>query len=134
MTHKVYLTRKFTFDAAHYLPNYEGKCNRPHGHSFLLEVTVSGGIDISDTGKENAVANDLMVMDFIDLNEVVKKGVIDTHDHADLNDLYEYPVAEVMAIYIYTIIRASLPFSVKLENVKLWETSNCLAEYRGEMV
>ena len=132
--YKVYLTKEFTFDAAHHLPNYEGKCNNLHGHTYTLEVTVSGGIDLEDIGKEDVTSNDLMVMDFVDLDNIVKKTILSHHDHADLNTLYDYPTAEVMVIYIYTIIKANLLLSVKLESVKLWESSKNFAEYRGEIV
>src|SRR3954465_2350824 len=43
----VELSKGFTFEAAHYLPNVpEGhKCRRMHGHSFRGEVIVRGEID-----------------------------------------------------------------------------------------
>ena len=38
---RVYITKRFTFEACHHLPNYNGKCANVHGHSYKLEVTVS---------------------------------------------------------------------------------------------
>ena len=38
------LSKIFTFDAAHHLPNYTGKCKNLHGHSYQFEVIVSGKI------------------------------------------------------------------------------------------
>ena len=37
---KITITRHFSFDAAHYLPGHEGKCQNLHGHTYKLEVTI----------------------------------------------------------------------------------------------
>ena len=125
---KVYLTKEFEFEAAHHLINYDGPCANVHGHSYKLQVTVSGNINIFDT----KYANDCMVLDFKDLKNIVKTAIIDSHDHADLNTLYDNPTAEIMVIAMYDNLRTWLPKDVKLESVKLWETSTSFAEYRGE--
>lgn len=65
--------RVFTFDAAHILPEYPGKCRNLHGHTYTLEVFVSGGID-DVTG---------MVMDYNYLKKVVDK-ILNSYDHAFL--------------------------------------------------
>jgi len=31
---------KDRFQAAHYLKNYKGKCEKIHGHTFLIEVEI----------------------------------------------------------------------------------------------
>lgn len=41
------IIKKFSFDAAHYLPSYEGKCERLHGHTYRLTVMLEG----SPTGR-----------------------------------------------------------------------------------
>jgi 6-pyruvoyl-tetrahydropterin synthase len=46
------ICRTFTFEAAHHLPNYKGKCSRPHGHGFKLEVEVSGRINEKDVSEK----------------------------------------------------------------------------------
>ena len=125
---KVYLTKEFEFEAAHHLINYDGPCANVHGHSYKLQVTVSGSTNVFET----EYATDCMVLDFKDLKSIVKTVIIDTHDHADLNKLYSNPTAEIMVISMFDVIRAWLPKDVKLESVKLWETSTSFAEYRGE--
>ncbi len=42
---RVAVTREFTFDAAHHLHLYEGKCKNLHGHTYRLVITVSGFVD-----------------------------------------------------------------------------------------
>lgn len=41
---RVSVTKCFGFEAAHHLPDYKGACNRLHGHSYKLQVTVSGSV------------------------------------------------------------------------------------------
>ena len=41
------ITKIFTFETAHVLYNYDGKCKNMHGHSYKLFVTVKG-IPIND--------------------------------------------------------------------------------------
>lgn len=124
---KVYVTKEFEFEAAHKLNNYDGACANLHGHSYKLQVTVSGHIDIS----QQTYASDCMVMDFKDLKEVVEESIIKTHDHAYLNIIYDNPTAEVMVVSMFFSIYKELPLDVHLESVKLWETSTSFAEYRG---
>lgn len=128
MNHKVYVTKEFEFESSHHLINYVGACANIHGHSYKLQVTVSGSIDLEDT----YYATDCMVIDFKYLKEIVKEVIIDSHDHADLNELYDNPTVEIMVIEMFKAIKERLPKDVKLESIKLWETSTSFAEYRGE--
>lgn len=43
MTHTT-IGKTFTFEAAHHLEHHRGKCRRPHGHSYKLEVMVTGAV------------------------------------------------------------------------------------------
>ena len=126
---KVYVTKEFEFEAAHHLINYDGPCANVHGHSYKLQVTVSGEVHNTSI---YACATDRMVIDFKSLKTIVDREVIRSHDHADLNSLYDNPTAEVMVISMYNKIWNALPKDTKLESVKLWETSTSFAEYRGE--
>ena len=128
MRRKVYATKEIQFEAAHHLVNYDGDCSRVHGHSYKLKVTVSGYID----PVYSKYATDLMVVDFKDLNRLIRDHIIRTHDHADLNTLYDNPTAEVMAVVIFDTLKDLLPKDTKIESVKLWETSSSYVEYRGE--
>jgi len=66
--------REFHFDAAHRLPEYPGKCNRYHGHTWKLTVEVFAEID-EKTG---------FVMDLAELKKLVNP-VLDRFDHNFLN-------------------------------------------------
>jgi len=98
--------RVFYFDASHFLPEYQGKCERVHGHTYRLEVEV-----------EKNVAADGMVMDFNKIKEAVKNAVVDKLDHTSLNDLLENPTAENIAEWIWEQLEEKLPLS----RVRLWE-------------
>jgi 6-pyruvoyltetrahydropterin/6-carboxytetrahydropterin synthase len=67
----MFVLKEFEFDAAHYLPEYNGKCERLHGHTYKLVVKVEGTPD-----KEG------MVIDFIRLKNIVKEEVLSKLDHA----------------------------------------------------
>jgi 6-pyruvoyltetrahydropterin/6-carboxytetrahydropterin synthase len=89
-TMDIKITRKFTFDAAHQLTKYHGKCERMHGHTYMLEVTVEGPV------QENG-----MVVDFVLLKQVVQKKILEKLDHHNLNDQFENPTAEHIAQWIF---------------------------------
>lgn len=88
------------FDAAHYLPGYNGKCANMHGHTWHVEVEVCGDVD-EKTG---------MVMDLAILKREVNT-IIDKFDHQVLNDLdylqaysfniAEHPTCENLAQFIH---------------------------------
>ena len=42
---RVCVSKEFTFDAAHHLFDYEGKCKALHGHTYHLQIAVSGFLD-----------------------------------------------------------------------------------------
>lgn len=125
---KVYVTKEFEFEAAHHLPGYEGACANLHGHSYKLQVTVSGDVMNEPSSK----VSDCMVIDFKELKHLVDEVVIRSHDHADLNTMYRIPTAENMVVGMFHVLKPLLPKDVTLESVRLWETSTSFAEYRGE--
>jgi 6-pyruvoyltetrahydropterin/6-carboxytetrahydropterin synthase len=108
------VTRVFTFEAAHALPWHPGKCQRLHGHSYRLEITVEGPI-----------RPDGMVIDFGELREIVDREIIDRYDHRYLNDLMDNPTAELLAQEIGKTIEAS---GLPIRRIRLWETANCMVE------
>ena len=121
-TRKTSVTKRFTFEACHYLPEYKGACHNLHGHSYVLEVTVSGDI-IEDGDKKG------MILDFKDLKSEVKSLIIDRVDHCNLNDIFPNPTAEIMANTFFSIIENSFDHKgIKLERIRLWETRDSYAE------
>ena len=119
MQRRALLTKMFRFEAAHSLPGHRGKCARPHGHSYVLEVSVRGPI------KELAGASDDgMVMDFDDLTHIVKQAVIERLDHQDLNVVTGIrTTAENLAYWIWDALLAAGLSEELLYRVCLWETA-----------
>ena len=127
---KIYVTKRCGFEACHNLNAYDGKCSRKHGHSYKVEVTVSGSI--SNSISEFEPATEAMVIDFTILKQYMNKAIVDKYDHTDLNLFFAQPTAEVMVVTMYKDLRDLLPVDVTLESVKLWETDTSYAEFRGE--
>ena len=120
------VTKSFTFDAAHFLPNHKGKCANMHGHTYKLEVTV-----VRDDGNlMNSGSDEGMVVDFYDLKAIVKAEVIDKMDHKVLNEVLPFrTTAENMAAHIFGVLTDRLQSNgVKVEKIKLWETPDSYVE------
>lgn len=135
------IAKEFSFDIAHMLDGHDGKCRNLHGHTYRLQVEVTG--DLHTTGPKAG-----MVMDYGDLKALVNRHVIDPMDHAFLYDTtspreshlaatlreldskqYGLPVrttAENIAQHIFETLRAQ-GLSVSL--IRLWETPTSYAEY-----
>ncbi len=144
---KIRLTKEFTFEMAHALWNYDGKCRHIHGHSYRLFVTV--------IGEPNNDPNNVkygMVMDFGDLKKIVREEIIDTQDHAvilskeidtrdwlnvdqmfDKCEFVDYqPTCENLIADYAERIKKHLPENVKLHSLKLYETHTSYAEWYAE--
>jgi 6-pyruvoyltetrahydropterin/6-carboxytetrahydropterin synthase len=114
----VIVRRRFTFEAAHELPNHPGKCRRLHGHSYALVVSVEGPVE-EESG---------MVIDFSELKKVVHDLILERLDHRYVNDLIENPTAERMAVWIWDTLVRELDGLLEIE---LHETERCSVVYRG---
>jgi 6-pyruvoyltetrahydropterin/6-carboxytetrahydropterin synthase len=142
MTRYAIITREFTFEASHHLPGHRGKCRRPHGHSYRLQISVRGPI-INAPGE----SSDGMVMDFDDLKQLVNATVIERLtdaaprgplarpveqgglDHNNLNDLTGIrTTAENLVHWIWdALVAGGLP-DVLLHRIRLWETEKGFVE------
>lgn len=114
--------KKITFEAAHRLPNCppDHKCGRLHGHSFTVELHVTGPVD-PRTG---------WVMDFGDIKRAFAP-LYDQLDHRHLNDLpgLENPTSENIARWIWQRLKPALPL---LARVVVHETCTAGASYDGK--
>ena len=134
----VYLTRRVSFSASHRLwsnqltdaENYAiyEKCANPngHGHNYVLEVTVQGILD-PRTG---------MVLNLTDLKHAMNEQVVKWVDHKHLNYDVSWlegfiPTTEILVVKFWKRLADSLPTGMLYE-VKLHETENNVASYRGE--
>ena len=122
------VVREFSFEAAHFLPGYNGPCAHMHGHSYRLQIGITGPIDASG-----------MVMDFKQLSELVKDSVVNPLDHTILNEskLEGFPVATPTAELMVVWIREKLTkylhkYNQSVSLVRLWETQNSFAEWTAE--
>ena len=113
--------KTFTLEAAHRLPNVpEGhKCARLHGHSFRIELHVSGEPDLH-TG---------WVIDFADLGRAFQP-LLERLDHHYLNEIegLENPTSECLARWIWVRVKPALPL---LSAVVVRETCTSGCTYRG---
>lgn len=117
----VSVTKKFEFEAGHYIPDHYADCKYVHGHSYKLEVTVRHRIN-PDTG---------MSLDFKRLSGAVKHNVVEVLDHAFINDWMEVPTAENMVFWIWE----KLSIDVKgITKIRLYETASSYAEITTEDV
>jgi 6-pyruvoyltetrahydropterin/6-carboxytetrahydropterin synthase len=120
------ITVEDTFAAGHYLRNYKGKCENPHGHNYRVRVTLHGR-ELDRAG---------LLLDFKDLKEAIKPTV-DRLDHQMINELQPFtelnPSAENLARYFYDEINGRLARStngrVSVKDVTIWETDTTTATY-----
>jgi len=120
------VTVEDSFAAGHYLRNYKGKCEKPHGHNYKIRVTLAG--------KELDKAG--LLLDFKDLREVMRH-VIDRLDHQMINEVEPFieinPSAENLAKYFYDEtngrLRKVTEGRVQVKDVTVFETDNTTAKY-----
>lgn len=138
-----YLTSEASFDAAHFLKDYQGKCRNIHGHRWRIVATVQGST-LNPQGSQRG-----MLMDFGDLKADLK-SIADKYDHslileigslkdATLKALQEEDfhlemvpfrtTAENFARHFYTLL-TELGYSVR--DVAVYETPTNCAIYDGE--
>jgi 6-pyruvoyltetrahydropterin/6-carboxytetrahydropterin synthase len=142
----IFLTRRATFSASHYYWNEAwsaeknqqvfGRCaNRNgHGHNYTLEVTVAGEPD-AVTG---------FVVDLKWLKDVMEREVLAAYDHRHLNiEAPEFksvnPTTENLAIAAWKRLEQAIDGAgdagaggAKLKRIRVYETPEIFAEYRGE--
>jgi 6-pyruvoyltetrahydropterin/6-carboxytetrahydropterin synthase len=118
----VEIFKAFTLESAHRLPNVPAghKCARLHGHSFRVEIHVSGPVD-PQLG---------WVMDFADVKAEFEP-LYRQLDHHYLNEVpgLENPTSENLARWIWRELKPSLPL---LSAVVVHETCTSGARYTGE--
>jgi len=111
------------FAAAHLLRDYEGPCNRLHGHNWKVEVEVVARA-LDEVG---------MGLDFKLIKDSTRRLVGDL-DHRNLNDIPPFdevnPTAENIAAYLYRGLSDELNDErVAVSAVTLWETERACVRY-----
>ncbi|HSJ14211.1 MAG TPA: 6-carboxytetrahydropterin synthase [Longimicrobiales bacterium] len=112
------------YDSAHYLRNYKGKCERMHGHRYVVELAL--GADRLDVAG--------IAYDFVDVKRELR-ALADYLDHENLNELAPFdriePSAEEQARWFYEELKRRLPEPMNggVLYVKVWETPTQWALY-----
>ena len=114
---------KAHYDSAHFLRDYKGKCERLHGHRYVVEA----GLAFEELGPGG------MAYDFSDAKRHLR-AVADSLDHENLNDLPQFQEletsAENQARYIFDELRRRMgPDGEHLVYVRVWETPNQWVQY-----
>ncbi len=119
------VTVEDTFAAGHYLRNYKGKCENPHGHNYKVRVTLEG-TELDSVG---------LLYDFVHLKQIIH-NVIGDVDHKFLNDQAPFdvinPSAENLAKYFYDEASRQmrqLPNGARIASITVWETDTTAATY-----
>ncbi|KAA0770138.1 6-carboxytetrahydropterin synthase QueD [Bacillus sp. AR2-1] len=128
---RVMVSKEFTFDAAHHLHCYEGKCKNLHGHTYKVVFGISGYV--------NEIG---LAIDFGDIKEIWKNEIEIYLDHRYLNETLPAmnTTAENMVVWIYEKMAEALLKDnrvneykgARVEFVRLFETPTSYAEVRRE--
>lgn len=139
---RIRLTKEFRFEAAHFLPGYDGLCANVHGHSYVLRVTVRGHAQ-----EEQASPKRGMVLDFSVLKPIVEEEVVSLLDHSlmvrsDQTEVIDalagrfrvvrfdfQPTCENLLPWMAARIARRLPAQVELVSLRLNETATSYAEW-----
>lgn len=134
------ITKEFSWDMAHRLPNHKGKCFNVHGHTYKALITI-----VSDFLQEDN-AEDWMIIDFWNLKEI-KNRIDENRDHCYLGrsddevlkflqeknfKTFEFessPTAEKMAEFLFDKVSEFLPKHLKVEKVTVYETPTNYATF-----
>jgi 6-pyruvoyltetrahydropterin/6-carboxytetrahydropterin synthase len=128
---RVLVSKEFTFDAAHHLHAYEGKCKNLHGHTYKVVFGISG------------FTNDIgITVDFGTLKQIWREKIEPYLDHRYLNETLPAmnTTAENIVVWIYEQTQATLQaehycpkeLEARVEFVRLYETPTSYAEARRE--
>jgi len=120
------LTVEREFSSGHFLRNYRGRCENPHGHNYKVRITLAGS-DLDEAG---------LLLDFKLLKQVMRP-VIDRIDHQMLNEIDPFttvnPSAENIARFFYEETSQQLSEMtkgrVRVKDCTIWETDTTSATY-----
>jgi len=106
------ITKTGEFCAAHHLPHYQGECANNHGHTWHYRV------EIDAYAFPELLPNGILI-DFKDIEKLTR----DKYNHTDLNEFFENPTCELIALMICREISYYDPQD-KWDNitVSIWES------------
>ena len=98
-----------SFDSAHFLAGYEGKCSNIHGHHWVVEASFSGPELIQDGTQRD------MLIDFSDIKKEVR-GIAKSFDHALICEVNSLKPATMQALKDENFCIIEVPFRPTAEN------------------
>lgn len=144
------ITREIGIDAAHRVPDHRSKCYNIHGHRYVVQATCKG--PLYEVGEQRGMVLDFgflkdEMMDVIDAeadhaflvwkNDPVVRLLLGS-GHSKLVILDFVPTAENLAAYWFNKlaprVTARTDGAAWLELMRVHETPNCFADYRGSQV
>jgi 6-pyruvoyltetrahydropterin/6-carboxytetrahydropterin synthase len=113
--------KEFRFEAAHRLPNYDGKCNRLHGHSWVGRVYVKGDRTIEQGSQQG------MLIDYAKISDYIQPLLDDYLDHYYLNETMklENPTSELISKWIFEKLEAAQLPGLYAVEIRETCTSGC---------
>ncbi|MHB8301295.1 MAG: 6-carboxytetrahydropterin synthase QueD [Acidobacteriaceae bacterium] len=120
------VTVEAEFSSGHYLRNYRGKCENPHGHNYKVLITLCGQ-ELDAAG---------LLLDFKQLKQVMRP-VVERLDHHMINEIAPFtelnPSAENLSRYFYDETSAQLQEMtqgrVRVKDCTIFETDTTRATY-----
>lgn len=117
------LMAEATFNAAHQLRGYRGKCERLHGHNWKVQAHV-----MAEKLDEIDIA-----IDFHELKDMLDE-VISQFDHSFLNEVFPFteknPSSENIAKWIFDTLKRKIKDKpVHLSAITVWESDTASATY-----
>ena len=111
------------FAAAHQLRNYNGRCERLHGHNWKVEVTIAAE-NLNDIG---------LAIDFKDLKDTTNE-ILSVLEHSFVNDVFPFteinPSSENIAKWLYDGLSKKLnDGNLKVSSIRIWESDTASASY-----
>jgi 6-pyruvoyltetrahydropterin/6-carboxytetrahydropterin synthase len=113
-----------TYDSAHFLRKYEGKCEKLHGHHYVVEVALATE-GLNESG---------LAFDFVDIKRHLRE-LADWLDHENINELPPFTEiessAENQAWFFFHELKRRLPpdMAAALLYTRVWETPTQWAQY-----
>lgn len=133
-TYRLFKSR--TFEAAHKLPEHDGKCARLHGHSWSVTVVIETDRIVRSGPKTG------MAVDFGDVSTPLDKLIEDRLDHYYLNESVpiQTPTSEALARWIFDELETHYQIAMaageipamRLVAVEIGETCTSKAIYAVE--
>lgn len=136
------LSTEHSFDSAHFLKDYDGKCKNIHGHRWKIVATIKGD-NLQKCGQERGMLVDFGSLkkdlreevDILDHKLIIEKNSLDSvllnamKQHFEILEFDFRPTAEELAYYLFKRMQGK---GHPMYKIVVYETPNNYAEYTEE--